>query len=46
MSLINDNPWLMLIAIFVINVAYVTALTMRVILTLKVTVMLRHLLVL
>lgn len=35
MSLINDNPWLMLIAIFVINVAYVTALTMRVILTLK-----------
>ncbi|MCS4486905.1 DUF2179 domain-containing protein [Staphylococcus americanisciuri] len=35
MSIINENPWLMLIAIFLINVAYVTALTMRVILTLK-----------
>ncbi|PTF52793.1 hypothetical protein BUY12_00295 [Staphylococcus chromogenes] len=35
MSVINDNPLLMVLAIFLINVAYVTALTMRLILTLK-----------
>ncbi|WP_251518424.1 MULTISPECIES: DUF2179 domain-containing protein [unclassified Staphylococcus] len=35
MSLITSNPWLMVLAIFVINVAYVTFLTMRTILTLK-----------
>ncbi|PNZ98095.1 DUF2179 domain-containing protein [Staphylococcus massiliensis CCUG 55927] len=35
MSYINDNPWLMILAIFTINVVYVTCLTMRMILTLK-----------
>ncbi|ALN76887.1 MULTISPECIES: DUF2179 domain-containing protein [Staphylococcus] len=35
MSAINDNPLLLILAIFLINVAYVTALTMRLILTLK-----------
>ncbi|MFY2828511.1 DUF2179 domain-containing protein [Staphylococcus arlettae] len=35
MSVIASNPWLMVIAIFIINVAYVTCLTMRTILTLK-----------
>ncbi|MBF7025721.1 DUF2179 domain-containing protein [Staphylococcus kloosii] len=35
MSVIASNPWLMVLAIFVINVAYVTCLTMRTILTLK-----------
>lgn len=35
MSVISANPWLMLLAIFVINVAYVTCLTVRTILTLK-----------
>lgn len=35
MSVITSNPWLMVLAIFIINVAYVTCLTMRTILTLK-----------
>lgn len=35
MSVIASNPWLMVLAIFIINVAYVTCLTMRTILTLK-----------
>ena len=35
MSAIAQNPWLMVFAIFVINVCYVTCLTMRTILTLK-----------
>ena len=35
MSAIAHNPWLMVLAIFVINVCYVTFLTMRTILTLK-----------
>lgn len=35
MSVITSDPWLMVLAIFVINVAYVTFLTMRTILTLK-----------
>ena len=35
MSFISSNPWLMVAAIFVINVCYVTFLTMRTILTLK-----------
>ena len=35
MSAIAHNPWLMVFAIFVINVCYVTFLTMRTILTLK-----------
>ncbi|WP_210128117.1 DUF2179 domain-containing protein [Staphylococcus sp. GDX8P114P-2] len=35
MSVIASNPWLMALAIFIINVAYVTCLTMRTILTLK-----------
>ncbi|MGS0651300.1 DUF2179 domain-containing protein, partial [Staphylococcus arlettae] len=29
MSVIASNPWLMVLAIFIINVAYVTCLTMR-----------------
>ncbi|MFQ3854216.1 DUF2179 domain-containing protein [Staphylococcus sp. 2S1] len=35
MSVITSTPWLMVLAIFIINVAYVTCLTMRTILTLK-----------
>ncbi|WP_440865967.1 DUF2179 domain-containing protein [Staphylococcus shinii] len=35
MSVITSNLWLMVLAIFIINVAYVTCLTMRTILTLK-----------
>lgn len=35
MSAIAQNPWLMVLAIFIINVCYVTFLTMRTILTLK-----------
>lgn len=35
MSVITSNPWLMVLAIFVVNVAYVSFLTMRTILTLK-----------
>src|SRR5699024_9183474 len=35
MSVIASNPWLMVLAIFIINVAYVTCPTMRTILTLK-----------
>jgi len=35
MSVITSNPWLMVLAIFIINVTYVTCLTMRTILTLK-----------
>ena len=35
MSAITQNPWLMVLAIFVINVCYVAFLTMRTILTLK-----------
>ena len=35
MSTIAQNPWLMVLAIFIINVCYVTFLTMRTILTLK-----------
>ncbi|MDU4449991.1 MAG: DUF2179 domain-containing protein, partial [Staphylococcus lugdunensis] len=35
MSAIAQNPWLMVFAIFIINVCYVTFLTMRTILTLK-----------
>ncbi|WP_426704399.1 DUF2179 domain-containing protein [Staphylococcus shinii] len=35
MLVITSNPWLMVLAIFIINVAYVTCLTMRTILTLK-----------
>ena len=35
MSVITSNPWSMVLAIFVINVFYVTFLTMRTILTLK-----------
>ncbi|MCG7339889.1 DUF2179 domain-containing protein [Staphylococcus sp. ACRSN] len=35
MSMITSNPWLMVLAIFVVNVAYVSFLTMRTILTLK-----------
>lgn len=35
MSAILDNPWLMVLSIFVINIVYVSCLTMRTILTLK-----------
>ncbi|MBF9295143.1 DUF2179 domain-containing protein, partial [Staphylococcus epidermidis] len=35
MSVITSNPWIMVLAIFIINVFYVTFLTMRTILTLK-----------
>lgn len=35
MSVITSNPWLMVLAIFVVNVAYVSFFTMRTILTLK-----------
>ena len=35
MFVIAQNPWLMVFAIFIINVCYVTFLTMRTILTLK-----------
>lgn len=35
MSVITSTPWLMVLAIFIINVTYVTCLTMRTILTLK-----------
>ena len=35
MSVITSNPWIMILAIFIINVFYVTFLTMRTILTLK-----------
>lgn len=35
MSFVTENPWLMVLTIFIINVCYVTFLTMRTILTLK-----------
>ena len=35
MSAILDNPWLMVLSIFIINIIYVSCLTMRTILTLK-----------
>ncbi|HHB2447883.1 TPA: DUF2179 domain-containing protein [Staphylococcus aureus] len=35
MSFVTENPWLMVLTIFIINICYVTFLTMRTILTLK-----------
>ncbi|HCX2630260.1 TPA: DUF2179 domain-containing protein [Staphylococcus aureus] len=35
MSFVTENPWLMVLTIFIINVCYITFLTMRTILTLK-----------